>query len=77
MVEISTFNELHQKLDRAVEKSFGQGSYVIELFLNKQEFIYQNGQKLFRVEYTMNSAGDVVLGESIEVERSTTFPKVG
>lgn len=78
MVEVKTFNELREKLEREVEKT-DKSSFVVEIFLNKPEFIYQRGggDKLFQVQYTMNATGDVVLGDSIEVERNTTFPKVG
>ncbi len=78
MVDAITFNELHQKIDRAAEKRYGKNkAWVNEVFLHKQEAVLQlENDRLLRVKYDFNPAGEVVIGTSEEVNRKVTFERI-
>lgn len=77
MVEANTFNELQHKIQRGLDSKFGSSkTWINEVFLNKNEFVFDKEERLFHAKYTFGPKGDIVVGETVEVRRSVTFPKV-
>ena len=69
-----TYSDLQNALRKSLQEQHGNEVYISDVFIYKNEVVFEKGEKLFRTAYKIDDRGETVLADAaVEVIRETSY----